>query len=684
MLYFFTCTTSGLQLDAAILAKFLPGKLQIEKIDGRLISGFSLQHISYKTQKQETRIQSLDFAWDPLQLKNGKFAIENFYVDNVVIKVLTSTEQTKSEPPKNLLRWLSIVNIKKFTINNLTVTQDVQHYLKFNSFSLQQTANQQVIFTTSFSGKYKNYPAKGTVNLKLQNDQLQIQKAILTIADSKIIVFGTVGNSWNVQWNVNIPHLNALLPDNSGSIVSSGTINGARITPAINGIARANQLTFGSERISSIRTRINGSLRLNGTFAKSNMDGEINLSQGQIEIAQLGIVLKKINLHLIPVDKTLKLTGSLQLGSGNAQLNGIIDFAHPGFPLILNLQGNNLQVIDTAEYKISAAPDLTLKLVNNDLDLRGKISILNASITPKDFSNTITLSDDVVFVGRAPTTIHTQPFNITMQVNLNLDGKIYLAYRDLKTSLGGNIVISQSPGGTTTAIGQLYAMDGTYKTYGQVLKIQVGKLIFTGGPIINPGLNISTVKTVKTVTTSGTVSSFNNNTGLQPIYNGTELLTVGVNIQGTVDNPSLALFSVPAGMGQADILSYLAFGVPQSQAGSQAPGALFSMLTSMNLGGSGTKFTNTKEGLQQSLGLAELNMESTQIFNPSSGSVVSTTSFVLGKELAPNLYLHYSIGLFYPVSILNLRYQLGKHWAIQSETSTLDNGADILYGIERE
>ena len=83
-----------------------------------------------------------------------------------------------------------------------------------------------------------------------------------------------------------------------------------------------------------------------------------------------------------------------------------------------------------------------------------------------------------------------------------------------------------------------------------------------------------------------------------------------------------------------------------------------------------------------------MSVESLQVFNPnatsSSNSVVSTTSLVIGKQLSNDLSIHYSVGLFYPVSILNLRYQLTKNWAIQSETSTLDNGADVLYSIERD
>ena len=83
-------------------------------------------------------------------------------------------------------------------------------------------------------------------------------------------------------------------------------------------------------------------------------------------------------------------------------------------------------------------------------------------------------------------------------------------------------------------------------------------------------------------------------------------------------------------------------------------------------------------------------MASVQTFDPTAnqnaGGVVGTTSLVLGKKIANNLYLHYSVSLFSatPITILNLRYQFSPHWSVQSETSTIDNGADLLYSLERD
>lgn len=158
-----------------------------------------------------------------------------------------------------------------------------------------------------------------------------------------------------------------------------------------------------------------------------------------------------------------------------------------------------------------------------------------------------------------------------------------------------------------------------------------------------------------------------------------------VEVGGTLQKPAFNLISTPA-MAQGDILSYLVFGFPQSQANGNQYGAILSALSSLNP--NTPSVGNVTKNIEQKLGLTEMNVQSVQIFNPNatsnSDSVISATSFVVGKQLTNNLSIHYSIGLFYPVSILNLRYQLAKHWAIQSETSTLDNGADVLYSIEQD
>jgi autotransporter translocation and assembly factor TamB len=431
-----------------------------------------------------------------------------------------------------------------------------------------------------------------------------------------------------------------------------------------------------------------GSLQLQGSLSHPTVQGEVKLSKGNLTIPKLGIQIRNINLRVAGNQtRHMNYTGSFQSGTGHADLQGTTDLSRADFATEIALRGTNLEVISLPEYKIQVSPDLKLHVTKADLHIDGKLSIPKADLTPKDFRQTITLPDDVVFVGAKTTTaaslLDSMP---TMQLTVKIDNHAFIHYQDLTTTLGGSLVLNTSPNNPATASGELYTMGGTYHSYGQDLKISEGRLIYTGGPINNPGLNIKAVRELNTVIT-GNTGSF---TSIQT-YGGTQVLTVGVQILGTIATPAVTLFSQPAGLGQDDILSYLLLGIPRSQASIKDSLAILNATSALNIAGSApSKFSAITKKLQTGLGLTELNVASVQTFDPTAnqnmGGVVGTTSLVLGKKIANNLYLHYSVSLFSatPVNILNLRYQFSKHWSVQSETSTIDNGADLLYSLESD
>jgi translocation and assembly module TamB len=431
-----------------------------------------------------------------------------------------------------------------------------------------------------------------------------------------------------------------------------------------------------------------GSLQLQGSLSHPTVQGEVKLSNGNLTIPKLGIQIRNVNFRVAGNQtRRMSYTGSFQSGDGRANWQGTTDLNRADFATEITLRGTNLEIINLPEYKIQVSPDLKLHLTKADLHIDGTLSIPKALLTPKDFRQTVTLPDDVVFVGAKTTTaaslLDSMP---TMRLTVKIDNHAFIHYQDLTTTLGGSLVLNTSPNNPATANGELYTMGGTYHSYGQDLKITEGRLIYTGGLIDNPGLNIKAVREINTVITGNTGSFSTIQT-----YGGTQVLTVGVQILGTIDKPAVALFSRPAGLGQDDILSYLLLGIPRSQASIKDSLAILNATSALNIGGSApSQFLAITKKLQTGLGLTELNVASVQTFDPTAnknmGGVVGTTSLVLGKKIANNLYVHYSVSLFSatPVNILNLRYQFSKHWSLQSETSTIDNGADLLYSLESD
>jgi translocation and assembly module TamB len=120
---------------------------------------------------------------------------------------------------------------------------------------------------------------------------------------------------------------------------------------------------------------------------------------------------------------------------------------------------------------------------------------------------------------------------------------------------------------------------------------------------------------------------------------------------------------------------------PNKASGAQGQ-LLLQAVSSMNVGG--TSANQMTDQLQQHLGLTTLTVESSPQINPENNEIEETTSLVVGKKLSEKLELNYSFGLDKPVNVLRLKYLLSHHWFLQTETSAIENGADIFYTIERD
>jgi len=115
------------------------------------------------------------------------------------------------------------------------------------------------------------------------------------------------------------------------------------------------------------------------------------------------------------------------------------------------------------------------------------------------------------------------------------------------------------PEQVTVGQGELNVAGGKYNLYGQKLDIEKGRLIFAGGPIGNPGLDMRVIRKTGTV-------------------------LAGVRITGTADAPVLNLYSNPA-MEESDILSYLLLGRPTNQASGTEGAVLTNAAASLGLSG---------------------------------------------------------------------------------------------------
>jgi translocation and assembly module TamB len=230
---------------------------------------------------------------------------------------------------------------------------------------------------------------------------------------------------------------------------------------------------------------------------------------------------------------------------------------------------------------------------------------------------------------------------MTLGSNVNIDTM------GLTGQLAGSITVRSGYDPITHATGELSVQKGEYAAYARKLEIQRGRLIFTGGPIGDPGIELRAIKRYPDV-------------------------TAGINVRGTLQRPRISFFSDPS--------------LPQSQ--------IVSLILSGGGGGGSLQMLQTTSQNQQATAANELLTQGGAILAQQLGSRIglpdisletdlnNETSLVLGKYLSPRLYVSYGVGLTQQLNAIRLRYSLGDHWTIRTEAGQI-RGADLVFSVEK-
>ncbi len=395
-------------------------------------------------------------------------------------------------------------------------------------------------------------------------------------------------------------------------------------------------------------TQAEGELRIRlqaaGTSAQPQIQLALDLLDGSLALPTLGIQPHDISIHARSRGGALHYRGQALSGPGKVTLSGLFRPAR-GQPWRLEgkLEGERFKVIDTPQYRLLVSPDLNLQLTPDAAYITGVVAVPEGRLRPKDLGGAIRPSGDVVIVTKK-TAPQEERFTITSIVRLELGKRVRFDGYGLKGRITGDVVIMDYPGQLTTAAGELRVEDGSYRAYGQDLTIERGRLIFVGGPIDDPGLDIRATREVQQV-------------------------TAGLLIGGSVSRPQIRIFSTPA-MSESDALSYLLLGRPPG-GGNSDEQALSAAAASLGLRGALLLGKN----LGESLGIEEMALETEQ----DSGE----TRLKLGTYLSPRLYVSYGWGLVQQLNTFLIRYQLSDHFTVEAQSSSEAVGGDILFTIER-
>ena len=380
--------------------------------------------------------------------------------------------------------------------------------------------------------------------------------------------------------------------------------------------------------------RLDGSGNLSGSLLAPQIDGRLQLSEGELAGDQLPMAVEALQVDARIAGDGLQLSGGWRSGErGQASLAGELSW-RSGLQGELRLRGNHLPVNIEPYAQLEVEPDLTLRIAAEQLSIAGKVLIPRGKIVIRELPpSTVKVSDDALIVGSE--SVERQPLAIAMDIDVEV-GQERLSFSGfgLNADLAGRVHV----GNDLDTRGELSLNNGRYRAYGQRLTIRRARLLFIG-PIDRPYLDVEAIRRVDSV-------------------------VAGLRLSGSAEQPTSEVFSEPA-MSQQQALSYLVLGRPLGQS-SGDNNMLAQAALAMGLAGSAP----VAGGLAQGLGIKDFQLDT-------AGSGTST-SVVASGSLSERLSLRYGVGVFEPANTIALRYELSKRLYLEA-ASGLASSLDLFY-----
>jgi translocation and assembly module TamB len=388
-------------------------------------------------------------------------------------------------------------------------------------------------------------------------------------------------------------------------------------------------------------------VQVGGTPAELEIVGEARLAEGAADLPGLGLELREISLTARGTGTDwIEFDGALRSGSGTVRIRGESPVAPTTeAPVRIDIRGTRVLAMDTPEVTLWVSPELDVTATAERLDVTGQVRIPRARVELTEIAETaVQPSRDVVIVGDTAAVFRRGP-NVHASVRISLGDSVSFRGFGFQAQPSGSLLAVDEPGRVTTGTGELVLTGGRYRAYGQDLTLERGRILFGGGPIDNPGLD------------------------LRAFRRASDGVVAGLEIGGTLRSPIVTIFSEPP-MTQSEALAYIVLGHPLGQASASEGNRVANAATALGIKGGNL----LARRIAERFGLEEVRIEAQ--------GPLEEASLVAGKYLSPRLYVSYGIGLFDPVSTFRMRYILSSKWLLQAETGE-GTGADLLYRIER-
>jgi translocation and assembly module TamB len=293
--------------------------------------------------------------------------------------------------------------------------------------------------------------------------------------------------------------------------------------------------------------------------------------------------------------------------------------------------------------------------VDKRIELRGNLKADQALFILPDESTPVLGSDVVVHssTSRSDTASSALPDTAGVRIlpdvaiTLDLGNDFRVQGRGVNTRLAGTLALHTTLGATASPrlTGEVRAIAGTYRAYGQYLNIEEGVLRFTG-PFDNPALDILAIRPNLSV-------------------------RVGVQITGTALAPRVRLYANPE-LPDGEKLAWLVLG--RSAAAGGAESAVLQQAALALLGGRNGGMSG---GIAQSIGLDELSFRGSAT---ASDGTTSAAAVTLGKRLSRDFYVAYERSLAGTLGTFYIFYDLSKRFTLRAQTGE-QSAVDLIFTL---
>ncbi|WP_375145427.1 autotransporter assembly complex protein TamB, partial [Vibrio parahaemolyticus] len=297
--------------------------------------------------------------------------------------------------------------------------------------------------------------------------------------------------------------------------------------------------------------------------------------------------------------------------------------------------------------KIKVEPDMTIDVTPQLAKVEGNINLPWGRIVIEELppsavgvsSDTVILNKDLQPVDE----VAAMPFNVETDINIKIGDDFQLAAFGLKGGLKGSLNVTQKDKGPFI-VGEVNIVDGSYRSFGQDLVIEEGKILMNG-PADQPYVSIKAIRNPD---------------------NTQDDVIAGVRVTGPASDPSVEIFSEPA-MPQANALSYLLRG--QDIDGESGGNAMTTTLIGLSLAKSGRVVGEIGEAF----GVQDLQLDTA---GSGDDSQVTVSGYIL-----PGLQVKYGVGIFNSLGEFTVRYRLMQDLYLEA-VSGVDSAVDLLYQFE--